>query len=48
LRGPAAALTGSELEQYRARAAVSPDAREPAMMKWLRASFRISEPDTQR
>lgn len=48
LRGPAAALTGSELEQYRARAAVSPDAREPAMMKWLRASFRIPEPDTQR
>lgn len=44
LRGAAAALTGSDLADYRARAANSPDAREPAMMKWLRASFRIPEP----
>jgi 7,8-dihydropterin-6-yl-methyl-4-(beta-D-ribofuranosyl)aminobenzene 5'-phosphate synthase len=47
LRGEAAALTGSDLANYRARAAVSPDAREPAMMKWLRASFRIPEPETR-
>lgn len=45
LRGEAAMLTGRELAEYRARAAVSPDAREPKMMKWLRASFRQSEPE---
>lgn len=48
LRGKDAALTGSDLATYRARAAVSPDAREPAMMKWLRASFRIPKPKAQR
>lgn len=47
LRGEAAALTGSELEYYRARERTSPDAREPKMMKWLRASFRIPEPTAQ-
>ena len=45
LRGAAAALTGAELAEYRLRAAVSPDAREPRMWKWLRASFRLPEPD---
>ena len=48
LRGEAAALRGSDLEYYRARAATSPDAREPAMMKWLRASFRIPEPEARK
>lgn len=48
LRGTAAALTGRELAEYRARAQASPDAREPKMMKWLRASFRLPEPHTPR
>lgn len=47
LRGKAAALTGRDLEDYRARARTSPDAREPTMMKWLRASFRLPEPGPQ-
>lgn len=46
-RGAAAMLTGEELVEYRARAAVSPDAREPKMMKWLRASFRQPEPPSR-
>ena len=37
LRGEAAALTGSDLAYYRQRAETSPDAREPKMLKWLRA-----------
>jgi 7,8-dihydropterin-6-yl-methyl-4-(beta-D-ribofuranosyl)aminobenzene 5'-phosphate synthase len=44
LRGEAALLSGSELDDYRARERTSPDAREPTMLKWLRASFRIPEP----
>lgn len=47
LRGEAAALEGSDLEYYRARARTSPDAVEPQMMKWLRASFRQPEPNTR-
>ncbi|MCC7251550.1 MBL fold metallo-hydrolase [Hyphomicrobium sp.] len=47
LRGAAAALTGSDLAYYQARARTSPDAVEPKMMKWLRASFRIPEPTPQ-
>ena len=47
LRGEAAALTDSDLAYYRARARTSPDAVEPKMMKWLRASFRIPEPEAQ-
>ncbi|CAN1724894.1 protein of unknown function [Hyphomicrobium sp. 1Nfss2.1] len=43
-----AALTGAELVEYRLRAAVSPDAREPKLMKWLRASFRLPEPHAAR
>jgi hypothetical protein len=38
-------LKGSDLEYYRARARTSPDAVEPQMMKWLRASFRQPEPE---
>ncbi len=47
LRGQAAALTGNDLEYYRARAANSPDAREPKLMEWLRASFRIPKPEVR-
>ncbi|MEI9901343.1 MAG: MBL fold metallo-hydrolase [Hyphomicrobium sp.] len=48
LRGEAARLAGRELIEYRARSTVSPDAREPRMMKWLRASFRQPEPAASR
>jgi 7,8-dihydropterin-6-yl-methyl-4-(beta-D-ribofuranosyl)aminobenzene 5'-phosphate synthase len=47
LRGEAAALTGVDLAYYRAKAARSPDAMEPRMMKWLRASFRQPEPEAR-
>jgi 7,8-dihydropterin-6-yl-methyl-4-(beta-D-ribofuranosyl)aminobenzene 5'-phosphate synthase len=47
LRGEAAALTGSDLAYYRRRAQTSPDAREPKMMRWLRASFRQPEPEAR-
>lgn len=47
IRGKAALLTGSELEYYRARERTSPDAREPRIMKWLRASFRFPQPEAQ-
>lgn len=47
LRGEAAALTGRDLKDYRAKARTSPDAVEPRMMKWLRASFRMPEPETR-
>jgi len=46
LRGEAAALRGSDLAYYQARARISPDALEPKMMTWLRASFRLPEPQT--
>lgn len=44
LRGRAAALSGQELAYYRKRELSSPDALEPKMLKWLRASLRIPEP----
>jgi 7,8-dihydropterin-6-yl-methyl-4-(beta-D-ribofuranosyl)aminobenzene 5'-phosphate synthase len=44
IRGKAALLTGSDLDYYRTRERTSPDAREPKMLKWLRASFRAPEP----
>jgi 7,8-dihydropterin-6-yl-methyl-4-(beta-D-ribofuranosyl)aminobenzene 5'-phosphate synthase len=47
LRGQAARLTGAELAEYLARAQRSPDALEPKMMKWLRASFRRPEPEAR-
>jgi 7,8-dihydropterin-6-yl-methyl-4-(beta-D-ribofuranosyl)aminobenzene 5'-phosphate synthase len=47
LRGEAAALTGSDLAFYREKARTSPDAVEPRMMKWLRASFRLPEPEAR-
>jgi 7,8-dihydropterin-6-yl-methyl-4-(beta-D-ribofuranosyl)aminobenzene 5'-phosphate synthase len=46
LRGEAAALTGRDLELYRAREQTTLDAREPKMLKWLRASFRVPEATT--
>jgi 7,8-dihydropterin-6-yl-methyl-4-(beta-D-ribofuranosyl)aminobenzene 5'-phosphate synthase len=47
LRGEAALMSGSELAYYRVRERTSPDAREPKMLKWLRASFRVPEPVAQ-